>query len=163
MMRAARVCGRRSRRLGRETEGGAPSAAGERSEQPEKGAPRARGVPRRREQRTGSPPELRGATRPDRLACRGQQELHQARKQDRGVEEARVMDSHYWRERFTVEVRLIPESGLWSWEIWDTVRGEVAASSWVRDWTAYESREAALRAGQFQLTLGDPSLLARNR
>jgi len=73
------------------------------------------------------------------------------------------MDSHYWRERFTVEVRLIPESGLWSWEIWDTVRGEVAASSWVRDWTAYESREAALRAGQFQLTLGDPSLLARNR
>ncbi len=33
-----------------------------------------------------------GSTRPDRLARRGQQELHQARKPDRGVEEARVMD-----------------------------------------------------------------------
>ncbi len=71
------------------------------------------------------------------------------------------MDSH-WGERFTVEVRLIPGSALWSWEIWDTVRGEVAESSWARDWTAYESQETALRAGQFRLTLDYPSLPARN-
>ncbi len=60
---------------------------------------------------SGSPEELRGATRPDRPARRCQQELQQARKPDRGVEEARAMDSH-WGERFAVEVRLIPESGL---------------------------------------------------
>ena len=71
------------------------------------------------------------------------------------------MDSH-WGERFAVEVRLIPESGLFGWEIWDTVRAEVAESSWARDWTAYDSREAAFRAGQFQLTLGYSSLPARN-
>lgn len=110
---------------------------------------------------SGSPPESPRGHPPDRPARRGQQKLHEARKPDRGVEEARAMDSH-WGERFIVEVRLIPESGLWSWEIWDTAREEVAVSSWARDWTAYESREAALRAGQFQLTLGYPSLPARN-
>jgi len=64
-------------------------------------------------------------------------------------------------ERFTVTVRLIPESSWWCWEIWDTVRGEVVESCWVRDWVAYDSREAALTAGEFQLSLKYPSLPAR--
>jgi len=64
-------------------------------------------------------------------------------------------------ERFTVEVRLISESSRWCWEIWDTVCGEVVESCWVRDWIAYDSREAALRAGEFRLSLKYPSLPAR--
>jgi len=47
-------------------------------------------------------------------------------------------------ERFTVEVRPISESSCWCWEIWDTVRGEVVEGCWTGDWTAYDSREAAL-------------------
>jgi len=70
------------------------------------------------------------------------------------------MDTHSG-ERFTVEVRLIAEGSRWCWEIWDTVRGEVVESCWARDWTAYDSREGALRAGQFRLTLRYPSLPAR--
>jgi hypothetical protein len=64
-------------------------------------------------------------------------------------------------ERFTVEVRLLSESAWWCWEIWDTVGGEVVESCWVRDWTAYDSREAALMAGEFRLSLKYPSLPAR--
>jgi hypothetical protein len=59
-------------------------------------------------------------------------------------------------ERFTVEVRPISESSRWCWEIWDTVRGEVVEGCWPSDWTAYDSREAALRAGQLRLTLKSP-------
>ena len=71
------------------------------------------------------------------------------------------MDTTPSRERFMVEVRLIPEGSRWCWEIWDTVRGEVVESCWAREWTAYDSREGALRAGQFRLTLGYPSLPVR--
>jgi len=67
-----------------------------------------------------------------------------------------------WGERFTVEVRPISESSRWCWEIWDTVRGEVVEGCWTGDWTAYDSREAALRAGQLRLTLKYPSLPARS-
>ena len=68
----------------------------------------------------------------------------------------------YSGERFTVEVRLIPEGSRWCWEIQDTVRGELVESSWARDWTSYDSREAALSAGQTRLSLNYPSLPARS-
>ncbi len=70
------------------------------------------------------------------------------------------MDTHPGA-RFTVEVRLIPETLLWCWEILDTVRGEVVESCWAQGWTAYDSREAALRAGHLRLVLHYPSLPAR--
>jgi len=40
---------------------------------------------------------------------------------------------------------------LWRWAICDSIRNEVLADSWTRDWTAYESREDAYRAGRARL------------
>jgi hypothetical protein len=54
-------------------------------------------------------------------------------------------------ERLTVEVRLLPDPCLWYWEIRDTDRGEVVASSWAGEWTAYPSPEEAYRAGRRRL------------
>ncbi len=65
-----------------------------------------------------------------------------------------------YRAPFTVEVRLIPETYLWSWEIRDPVQGEVVESCWAHDWTAYDSRDAALRAGHLRLVRRYPSRTA---
>jgi hypothetical protein len=51
-----------------------------------------------------------------------------------------------------VEVELMDDPCLWRWEIRDTSRNEVLIDSWTRDWTAYESREEAYRAGRDRLT-----------
>ena len=51
-----------------------------------------------------------------------------------------------------VEVELMGDPCLWRWEIRDASRNEVLADSWTRDWTAYESREEAYRAGRARLT-----------
>jgi len=51
-----------------------------------------------------------------------------------------------------VEVELMGDPCLWRWEIRDSSRNEVVADSWTRDWTAYESREEAFRAGRARLT-----------
>jgi hypothetical protein len=59
-------------------------------------------------------------------------------------------------ERLVVKVQLIPDSSLWCWEIWDSGRGEVVESCWARDWAAYDSRGAALSAGEVWLTLSSP-------
>ncbi|HXG15362.1 MAG TPA: hypothetical protein VNK50_03890 [Calidithermus sp.] len=61
------------------------------------------------------------------------------------------MDETRIPERLTVEVRLLPDPCLWYWEILDTDRGEVVASSWAGEWTAYPSPEEAYRAGQRRL------------
>ena len=52
-----------------------------------------------------------------------------------------------------VEVELMGDPCLWRWEIRDASRNEVLADSWTRDWTAYESREEAYRAGQRHFTV----------
>ena len=46
-----------------------------------------------------------------------------------------------------VDVELMDDPCLWRWEIRDASRNEVLADSWTRDWTAFESREEAYRAG----------------
>lgn len=51
-----------------------------------------------------------------------------------------------------VEVELMDDPCLWRWEIRDTRRNEILIDSWSRDWTAYESREEAYRAGRDSLT-----------
>jgi hypothetical protein len=51
-----------------------------------------------------------------------------------------------------VDVELMGDPCLWRWEIRDASRNEVLADSWTRDWTAYESREEAYRAGRARLT-----------
>jgi hypothetical protein len=51
----------------------------------------------------------------------------------------------------TVQVRLLPEPCLWYWEIRDSQRDELVESSWAAEWTAYESPDAAYRAGQQRL------------
>ena len=50
-----------------------------------------------------------------------------------------------------VEVELMDDPCLWRWEIRDTTRNEVLIDSWTRDWSAYESREEAYRAGRDRL------------
>ena len=50
-----------------------------------------------------------------------------------------------------VRVELMDDPCLWRWEIRDSMRDEVVADSWTRDWTAYESREEAYRAGRDRL------------
>ena len=54
-------------------------------------------------------------------------------------------------DRFWVEVTLMDDPCLWRWEIKDAVRGAVVQSSWDQEWTAYPSREEALRAAQAHL------------
>ena len=61
----------------------------------------------------------------------------------------------------TVEVRLIPEASLWCWEIRDPVQGEVVESCWADDWTAYDSPDAALKAGHLRLERHYPRGTAR--
>lgn len=59
--------------------------------------------------------------------------------------------------RFTLEVRLLPDPCLWYWEIRDAERGQVVESSWVGEWTAYNSADEAYLAGNRRLTrLGAP-------
>lgn len=48
-------------------------------------------------------------------------------------------------------VRLLPDPCLWCWEITDPRRGAVVYSSWAHEWSAYGSREEAVRAGQARL------------
>lgn len=47
-----------------------------------------------------------------------------------------------------VDVELMDDPCLWRWEIRDASRNEVLTDSWTRDWTAFESREEAYRAGR---------------
>ena len=54
-------------------------------------------------------------------------------------------------ERFTVEVTLMDDPCLWRWEIKDAVRGAIVQSSWDQEWTAYPSREEAIRAAHARL------------
>jgi hypothetical protein len=51
-----------------------------------------------------------------------------------------------------VKVELMDDPCLWRWEICDASRNQVLVDSWTRDWTAYESREEAYRAGRARLT-----------
>lgn len=53
--------------------------------------------------------------------------------------------------RLTVSVRFLSEPCLWCWEIQDETNGALVESSWLSAWAAYESREAALAAGQGRL------------
>jgi hypothetical protein len=53
-----------------------------------------------------------------------------------------------------LEVELMDDPCLWRWAIRDVVRDQVLADSWTRDWTAYESREEAYRAGAARLRAG---------
>jgi hypothetical protein len=55
-------------------------------------------------------------------------------------------------ESLTVEVRLLTDPCLWTWDIRDRMRGEVVDSSWTGEWMAYESPEEAYRAGRRRLT-----------
>ena len=50
-----------------------------------------------------------------------------------------------------ITVELMDDPCLWRWEIRDASRDRVLADSWTRDWTAYESREEAYRAGRARL------------
>jgi hypothetical protein len=52
----------------------------------------------------------------------------------------------------TLRVRLLSDPCLWCWEIADPHRNDrLLYSSWTNEWSAYESREEALRAGQARL------------
>lgn len=52
----------------------------------------------------------------------------------------------------TLRVRLLSDPCLWCWEIADPHRNDgLLYSSWANEWSAYESREEALRAGQARL------------
>ena len=51
------------------------------------------------------------------------------------------------REPLTVQVRLLPEPCLWTWEIRDEREHQVIESSWAAEWTAFESADEAFRAG----------------
>lgn len=51
-----------------------------------------------------------------------------------------------------VDVELMDDPCLWRWAIRDASRDVVVADSWTRDWTAFESREEAYRAGRDRLT-----------
>jgi hypothetical protein len=50
-----------------------------------------------------------------------------------------------------VEVRLISESWLWSWEIRTAVDGELVESGWDSAWSAYGTAEEARAAGARRL------------
>ncbi len=54
--------------------------------------------------------------------------------------------------RFRVEVKLMDDPCLWRWDIRDELGGVIVQSSWDQEWTAYPSREEALRAGSERLT-----------
>lgn len=52
----------------------------------------------------------------------------------------------------TLRVRLLADPCLWCWEITDPHRDDAPRySSWANEWSAYESREEALRAGEGRL------------
>ena len=55
-----------------------------------------------------------------------------------------------------ITVELMDDPALWRWEIRDMSRDQVLADSWTRDWTAYESREEAYRAGRARLAAYRP-------
>lgn len=54
--------------------------------------------------------------------------------------------------RFRLEVHLMDDPCLWRWDITDAARNAVIQSSWDQEWTAYPSREEAVRAGRDRLT-----------
>ena len=58
-------------------------------------------------------------------------------------------------ESLELKVELMDDPCLWRWAIHDVVRNQVLADSWTRDWTAYESREEAYRAGAARLHAHD--------
>ena len=55
------------------------------------------------------------------------------------------------KDRHTVRVRLLSLPCMWCWEIRSEAEGELVESSWVREWMAYDSYEAALKAGEARL------------
>lgn len=63
-------------------------------------------------------------------------------------------------DRLDVQVRVLTEPCLWSWEILDRSDGDrVVRSSWAGQWMAYDSRDVALSAGRsglFELLHGGP-------
>jgi hypothetical protein len=59
---------------------------------------------------------------------------------------------HRTPDSLTVEVRLLTDPCLWTWDIRDRMRGDVVDSSWTGEWMAYESSEEAYRAGRRRLT-----------
>jgi hypothetical protein len=65
--------------------------------------------------------------------------------------------------RLIASVRLLSEPCLWCWEIRDETDGALVESSWLSAWTAYESREAALAAGQRRLAEIREGLALRRR
>jgi hypothetical protein len=52
---------------------------------------------------------------------------------------------------FKLEVQLMDDPCLWRWDIRDSARDEIVASSWSGDWAAYQSAEEAYRAGRARL------------
>jgi hypothetical protein len=56
-----------------------------------------------------------------------------------------------------VHVRLLADPCLWCWEIADPADGAVLYSSWISEWSAYESPEAALEAGRMRLGAREPA------
>lgn len=53
--------------------------------------------------------------------------------------------------RYALEVTLMDDPCLWRWDIKDRARDAIVASSWEQEWTAYVSREEAVRAGRERL------------
>jgi hypothetical protein len=51
-----------------------------------------------------------------------------------------------------LRARLLAEPCLWCWEIVDEVDGTLVESSWESEWTAFESADAAWRAGARRLS-----------
>ena len=55
-------------------------------------------------------------------------------------------------EPLQLKVELMDDPCLWRWAICDAARDEVVADSWTREWTAFQSREEAYRAGSARLS-----------
>jgi hypothetical protein len=53
--------------------------------------------------------------------------------------------------RVSLHVRLLPEPGLWCWEIRDVAEGRLLGSSWEDEWTGFETAGAAWAAGRARL------------
>jgi hypothetical protein len=66
---------------------------------------------------------------------------------DHGTEEAAVRDTG---EGPTVHLRLLPEPGLWCWELRDA-HGRLLENSWSNSWVGFASRAEAAEAAARRL------------
>lgn len=57
--------------------------------------------------------------------------------------------------RVRIEVRLLPEPGLWAWELREVDSGRLVASSWLEEWAAFASPAAAHAAALERLRPDD--------